>query len=180
MNCMHALLARRYAQAFLRVFPDVIQIDDINRVYACSHFLREHAHICFLLDLSLLPAQHKKEGLIKIFNRFDLSHNFLKLADMLIMHQRTFLLPRVLSSIVAMYKKKEHISFFVISSTQEVSLEQREIVEKFLTKKTANKLLCSYMIDKRLIAGIRMQSNTHLWEKSLQLRLRLLTNSLYY
>lgn len=180
MNRTHMVIARRYAHAFLRVFPNALSPDALSRLYACADFFKERSHVGFFLDSSLLPHEYKHAGLLKIFDRFALSSDFLKLAELLVNHQRAFLLPQVLLSVVDRYKKQENIAVFIISSTQEIATEKRVMIEKFLYKKTQCRLLCSYMVDSRLIAGIRMQSSTYLWENSLQSRLRLLTNRLHY
>ena len=69
---------------------------------------------------------------------------------------------------------EKNVAAFTITSAQELTQNQRTEVEQFLTQGTSKEVIPTYKLNKDLIAGLRMQSNAHLWEHSLKKYLRTL------
>jgi len=56
---------------------------------------------------------------------------------------------------------------FNITSSHHLDISDLEIIEKFLAFKTGKKIISHHNLNKKLIAGIRLESNTLLWEYSI-------------
>lgn len=70
------------------------------------------------------------------------------------------------------FREKSHIVQFLITSSQPLSLIDKEKIHHFLTTNTHAIVETSYALDPSLIAGLRIQSTTYLWEKSIAQQLR--------
>ena len=58
-----------------------------------------------------------------------------------------------------------------ISSSHDITQQDLDAIERFLVNQTGLSIIYTYAIDKKLIAGIRLQSNTLLWECSINKQL---------
>lgn len=175
-----AKLARRYARAFLNVFEDSFTPQAMEALIALVIFLKKHAHACFLMELSFLSVDAKKEAVRDLCLRFKVTEGVQRLFLLLIDHQRTSLAPDVFDAVIDLYKRKENYVYFSVSTTCELSDQQKKMIEEFLQDQVKGMVFCSYAIDKTLIAGIRMQSDNWLWENSVKSRLRTLQQTLQF
>ena len=165
-------LEQRYARAFLNVFADVISPQILSSADAFCNYLKEHRRIVFMLKLSVLDDQIKVRGLYELCKRFGLGEPFKRLINLLQVDHRLPLLPDVVCLLEELYMERKQIHPFIIRSSAELGTEERTSLEKFLAQRLPGTILCSYRTDERLIAGIRAQSPTHLWERSIARKLK--------
>jgi F0F1-type ATP synthase delta subunit len=93
------------------------------------------------------------------------------LIDLLIMDKRSELMPLVLDKICGLYYQIHNIELFTIASSDSLSESQVKDIEQFLAQCTGHVILSHRIIDTDLIAGIRLQSATSLWEHSIRRQL---------
>lgn len=178
MNYVKNILARRYAQAFLQVFSAHITVEDLASFKEASVFLKARAHGMFLMELSLVKEDVKHRLFNNLCRRFNLPEECKKLWFLLIKSQRASLLPDIFNYIITFKEQELRITHFEVSSSCELSVQQKEQLMHFLDKRVKGTIDCSYRVDTSLIAGIRLQSASLLWEKSVKKRLRALQESL--
>ncbi len=178
MNGMYTTLSLRYSQAFMNVFGSSIVSTDVNALEACAQFFAEKTGLTFFLNISLIALDNKKRVLNDICERYKLSAPYNKMCMLLITHQRAILIPMVLRMIKDNYMKSKEIHIFSVTSSCELSEDQRRDIEEFLQKKLSGTISCSYEIDKTLIAGVRVTNGTLLWEHSIKKRLIKFKNAL--
>jgi F0F1-type ATP synthase delta subunit len=77
-----------------------------------------------------------------------------------------------------LFKERAGIHDFVIKSAVALSQQEKDQIEKFLARKTGQDNIYTYHVDTRLIAGVRLRSQTLLWEHSIAQQLRQLELSL--
>jgi len=165
-------LEKRYAHAFLNVFADVITPKVLASTEALCDYLKKHRRVVFMLKLSVLDDQIKLHGLYELCKRFDLPSPFKKLIDLLQTQHRLPLLPDIVCHLEELYMERNQIYPLTIRSSIELMPDERTPLEKFLAQQLPGTILCTYHTDSRLIAGIRAQSTTYLWEKSVARQLR--------
>jgi len=164
------LNARRYAQAFLNLFA--LSSTDMQNVAKAIHFLDTHREIFSLLKVPLLDPQIKLNALTEyLLGQFSLPATFEKLISVLLLQKRTYLIQNVLKEMIELYEEKKGIETFIITSAGALDPNDMEKIEQFLARHTHHTIVCVQEEDKRLIAGIRMQSNYHVWEYSIRKRL---------
>ncbi len=96
---------------------------------------------------------------------------FITLTRTLIEHKRIWLAAAVFRRLFALYKERTGLHQFVVRSSHELTDELRIEVERFLARAAGQGSIYTYTVDNRLIAGIRMQSDTLLWENSVRKQL---------
>lgn len=166
------ILGHKYASAFLNIFSDQLKISDADRCQGLAQYLREHSDFFLLLQAPFIRQKKQAEVLKKLWDQFKLPPVFQKLADLLRSGNRLSLLPDVLQACAQEFKKRENFVLFSIKTAHELSKHDRAIIEDFLHKKTDKTIQPTYTLDTKLIAGLRLQSSTLLWEYSIQKQLQ--------
>jgi len=163
-------LAKRYAQAFLNLFA--LQYGHIEKINAAISYFADHAELFSLLKVPLLDPRLKINALEDcLISRFGLPSEFKQLIELLVKQKRSYLIADVLKQVIQMYQSRQGIELFTISSCPELGQLQEKRITDFLNDKTHHTIMCHMKLDKDLIAGIRMQSNEHLWEYSVKQQL---------
>ena len=170
MNSDQIVLARKYATAFLNLFIDEIGIKDFCAIVSVDHFLKSAPEISSFFKFSGMN-ETKKEVIDRIFQEFKLTPVLKRLTELLLRHQRLFLLQSILHCIKQLYKERRGIMEFSIQSSPVLTKEQITTIKNFLSAKTGCHILYEYKENKNLIAGVRVQSDNVLWERSVARRL---------
>ncbi len=178
MDKSRIFLARRYAQAFLDLVYDQMEMSDIASFEHAEIFFKTHQHACFLMDLSLLSGESKREAVRTIISTYHLPSLVEELLVLLITQKRSALIADVLSQFVGLYKKRAGIMTFFIDSSLPLSDEEKNHIESFLKEQVQAIVLCSYRVTPELVAGIRIQNENYLWEYSVQAQLRAISTSI--
>lgn len=162
-------LVRKYATAFVNVFGAGITQADISNIQQCAQKLDSVPNLSFFLQLTSLSEELKKEALKKIIiTQCGLPSYYSSLIDLLIAHKRSFLITPIMFKIHKLAMRKQGFALFNISSSSELSQDQKTTILHFLEQKTGLHILADYTTDTKLIAGVRMQSSTFLWEQSVR------------
>lgn len=165
-------LAYKYANAFLNVYSDRLNDGDIKSINNILQFLPKHPRLLFLLQVPLIKKAIKEKWLVSFCEQFNVGAPFKNLITLLLSHRRVFLLPAILNAIVNSYQKRHHIENIVIKSSIPLPVSYRHDIESFIKHYINGVHYYHYEVDPTLIAGIRIQSDTILWEYSMNKRLR--------
>jgi ATP synthase F1 delta subunit len=165
-------LVNKYAHAYLHVSSDQLTTHDVLLYQQVAAFLHTHVRALFLLKVPVIPCQVKREALKEVTTRFRLHVSIQSLIDLLLAHKRAFLLADILDEISRLYHHKKSIHTFTVTSSAELTDDERKNIERFLADKVQGTIMYTYVVDKKLIAGIRLQSETLLWEHSIDKQLR--------
>lgn len=172
MNYAEALLARRYALALLRVCGDQFSHDDLLAMQRAVEFFKSHAPALYFLRLPDLPVHAKNEIVQKLFETVKLPHCFHQLAALLSQHKRPGLIAPILTLVLELYKEQHGIMDVRIESSSALDAAQLKIIQAFLAQMSAKTINYTHRVDPDLIAGIRLQSSSVLWEYSVRKKLR--------
>ena len=180
MNIEQLLLAKKYAIAFLNIFEDVVDFNTYQAIEKMLHFFKHNRQAIVVLTMPNLEIAAKLELLEKIVDFYHApKESVMKLASLLIKQQRLLLFPSVLLQIVRVYRERNQLASFTFCASHELSHDETAILSQFLAQKINKNILYNAVIDKELIAGIRLQSDTWLWEYSVEKQLRAIEHSLY-
>jgi ATP synthase F1 delta subunit len=164
------IIAKRYAQAFLNVFP--LNDRDLAAIHQAIIFLDEHEEVLSLLKVPLLDAGLKVQALESyLIDRFELPESFRKLIALLAAQKRSYLIVEVLRCIEVECQERQHIELFTIASSIPLQANDLQSLQQFLAEQTQHTIVYEARHDENLIAGIRMQSAQHLWEYSIRKQL---------
>lgn len=165
-------IVNKYAHAYIHVSADLLTQEDMRQCQKAAEFLHTHGRALFLLKVPVIPHEIKREALMEIAKRFALHASMESLIDLLLKHKRAFLLADILDEIIALYAQKKSIHTFKVTSSAELTAHERANIESFLADRVQGTIIYRYAVDKKLIAGIRLQSETLLWEHSIDKQLR--------
>ncbi len=166
------MLARKYAQACINIFLDQINDQDCQNIKQAKQFLRVNHKIILLLGVPSLDFAEKKQALDLFADHFELPEVIKKLLFQLLKDNRTELMHEVLRALYRLYNESKKIMAFEITSSHQISDHDIGIIECFLAHTTKRVIIYEYKVNSQLIAGIRMQSDTFLWEHSIRKHLR--------
>ena len=164
-----ALLARKYAVAFVNVFGSHIPPEKIPAIKKAIQLLLAKKNLPFFLHLPYLDEKRKYNALADIiFNQAGLPEVFQQLIELLLAHKRSEIFTLVLRSIYELLKVQKNIQHFIITSS--APLDQKELADitSFLAHTTKATISYETAIDQDMIAGLRLQSRSYFWEHSVQ------------
>ncbi len=164
--------ARKYAQAFFNVYGDTITNDSMERIGQAAQFLRAHRRALFLVNVPGIDRTVKEERLLEFCDRFQLGKEVKKLVHLLLDDKRASLLASVFEALVILYKKQNKIIEITVASSYALTDEQRSVLEAFIARHVVGVRRYVYTIDTSLISGVRVYSDTFLWEFSIAKQLR--------
>lgn len=179
MNIQESYLARLYATAFFNIYGKALTFDNYSHLIESRHFLLQNPDYLFIYKLPRHFILVKKQIVNKFFGQFVLPSIFYKLTDLLLEKDRLSLLPLVLKYIEIKYREYNNLTSAVISSSCPLAKKEQEGIEEILNHVSGKKPLATYNIDKNLIGGIRIQSDTLMWEYSIAKQLRTIEKELY-
>ncbi len=160
--------AKKYACAFMTVFPKILTLNDINKIKIAQTFLQTHKRTLFFLQLPQFDHNRKQSMISDLVGYFSLPVIFTKLLELLIKHNRSFYIPDVFFFIIEIYKEQTHSIDFSLQSSHALDHEQIESIKQFLGQRIGKNIIATPIINKSLIAGLRLQSNTIMWEYSVR------------
>lgn len=165
------ILSKRYAVAFLHVHETEFNLNMCDRLDAAADFLENIPAAQLILKLTTLQSSVYTETLQAFIEHFKIPTSLMSLVALLIEHNRLSLLPDVLTQLVSCYKEQQGILTYQIMSPQALDASAKETIIDFLQKQSGKKIMYEEKIDQSLIAGIRLQSDTTLWEYSVKKQL---------
>lgn len=165
-------IAKKYARALLNVNGAHIQYDDVKRIEKIGSFIKDHPSISIFFKLFIIDDSVYKDNLFSTIKQLGFPDYMHPLIKLLIDSKRLFLLSDICKFIGVYFRKKHNIVEFLITTPQPLSTIHKEKINQFLSAYTQGSIEATYALDQTLIAGVRMQSKTHIWEKSIAQQLR--------
>jgi F-type H+-transporting ATPase subunit delta len=166
---------RYYTKAFLNVFQDSIRETDYEHIAKAADVLSKNHRLINLLQISFLRHHEIKKTVIKkIIDDAHLPLCIEKLALLLIEAERIHLLPSILKEIIILHNKKKNIMHMRITTSHLLTPEHHTHIKDVLGTMCKNSIKGNIEVDPTLIAGIRAQSETILWESSIRKTLKVI------
>lgn len=166
------VVSKKYAQAFLNSYTSIISYDDIKHIEQIGSAIKHNKLMTALLKVPSMEDKELQSMIVERIKNFGFPASMNKVVDLLAQTQRLFLLPAICHWIAVYFRERQRIIQFLVTSSQPLSNIDKEVVGQFLKNNTQSFIESLYQIDRELIAGLRMQSETYLWEKSIAQKLR--------
>lgn len=171
---IHKHIARKYARAFMAVFPQAVTFSSLAKIEVAQRFLQTHKRTLFFLQLPQFDQDRRQSMVADLIDYFALPHDLTAIMLLLIEHNRSFYIPAVFMWIMQLYKEQINSIEFSITTTHTLDTQEIEVIKKFLSYVTHKKIIGKPLIDTSLIAGLRLQSNDYLWEYSIRKQIKAL------
>lgn len=164
------VVSKKYARAILNSYA--LSYADIRHIEHLGIMIKQNTFIMALFKFPSTEYKYYQENLVSRVKNFGFPKNMHILIDVLGQKRRLFLLPVICYWIAIYFREKHSIIQFLITSSQDLSFKDKETIDLFLKKSTQSTVELSYHVDYNLIAGLRMQSDMYVWEKSIAQKLR--------
>ncbi|HBS48065.1 TPA: hypothetical protein DEO28_02360 [Candidatus Dependentiae bacterium] len=161
-------VAKKYAVAFLDLYSDQLTLDDMQKISNFEFFLKDRGYFYVSLSIPGILFETKEFVVSKMIKFFGLKECLKNLIILLLKSGRIDILDLVLKNIWNQYKKIKNIESFKIMSSHSLSQAEKDIAEKTLNNFLHKKVLTQFLVDPSLIVGLRMESLTLLWERSIR------------
>ena len=165
-------VAKKYAQAYLNVCAQEHTFEDYCSMWRAAQFLSEHHSLLFYLSLSIIDEVDKKRFIDLLFEKFHLFPSLKQLFYLLLKNKHIHLAADTLRDIYALYKIQHNIVDVQLTSSGELTEKQIEEIKHFFTQLSGHHVQIRHHVNSALIAGIRLQTATNLWEYSIAQQLR--------
>ena len=165
-------ISKKYAVAYIHVFGKDIDDAMLDQLLVAHDFLLKHNNMLFLLALYETTTVEKEKILTRFITHFNFPQSFHRFMSLLMDNKHISILASVLRDIYCFYKKKMGIEDLELSSSSELSADAHATLEQFFTDLSDKKYRVKKTEDPELIAGIRMQSDTLLWEHSVAKKMK--------
>lgn len=165
-------VAKKYAQAYMNVQGNLLTLPDYEAIKKASNGLLKNKRLIFFWRLSSIEPVIKALSIEQVSKKYNLPASIKKLCHFLLEHNRLFLIPLVLEKIGYLYEQLHNIEVFNIMSAQQLNEKELATLHHFLSQHLAKNVLYTQVVEPKLIAGIRMQSNNFLWQHSIATNIR--------
>lgn len=178
MNIQYSLLIDKYAQSFLGAFGSRLQAEDQTVLQTLVNIFKNNAPLLFFFKLPASFHAEQHVFLEKLREKNAMNDTLMQLAELLMKDQRLFLLPSIAKKINALMQEKKQVVQGTIESSHELSENQKQALTDFVEKSLHKKVKITFVINPRLIAGIRIQADYKQWEYSIAQQLTTIERSL--
>jgi F0F1-type ATP synthase delta subunit len=166
------IVAKKYAEAFIKVcYPKPSQ-DLIIRFLHLYQICKLKKLFFVNLTCLKIALPEKMTALNSLREALNLEEADLSLLKLILQKGRIFALQAICKQIVQTAAKKINLSIFLVSTSEAVTLAQKDSIINFLNRSTTKNLLVIFRIDPALISGVRIESDCFLYEKSIKSRLK--------
>lgn len=172
------IVAKKYATAYLAVAGTSFNDEELARIERLQKFLVDAREVLFFFNLSLIEPDVTHKVIHELCTGFTTEKLLERLLQLICKERRALLVPTILKYVAELYREQHKSMVFMVTSSQPLMNEDKKGIEKFLKSSTGKKIDAVYAVDSTLIAGIRAQSTTLLWEQSVKKQLLTVRQSL--
>jgi F-type H+-transporting ATPase subunit delta len=177
MTLSQKALSRTYAHAFEDLFTTQLSEEVIQRLKKAAQVLEQQRSLPFYLSLTIISDAQKEKALRGFFDAFGCAELIEPLLLLLAKSKRLFLISEIVRQIVEVYMDRRGIVEAQLKTAQPLTVEEQQFFEQYLCLRTSKKVRLTQEIDSALIAGVRVESATWLWEYSVAQQLRMIRAS---
>lgn len=171
-------LARKYARAFLNVYNNELSSDYFSQLRALQLFLKKNKWLYHYLAIASIETTLKEQSIHQIVQTLGQPHHTELLMTTLLKANRIEILDIVVDHLLDFYEQDNKIEKFTITTSHALNNDDQERVKVFISSLTTNTITATFLVDKSLICGIKIQSNQSSFERSIAHQLKNFEKSL--
>ncbi|BDR56183.1 ATP synthase F1 subunit delta [Xylocopilactobacillus apis] len=173
----------KYAQAYVNALGDIVSVKDggkfIDQLTELNEYVKDHEELVLAFASRRLPTDVEKSLINALCNGYD--SNVEKFLQVLVQNGHIMILNRVRDKFVDFQNERLKLMAFKVTVTYKLDNAQQQKLEETLKNKfDLNEVQINYQVDKDLIGGIIIESNTYLIDDSIRTRLDRIKESLFH
>jgi len=166
------IIAKKYAVAFLNLYINEVTDVHLDKIIKLEDFLKKSKMFYIYLHIPSISIFIKQKALNRIAEKLELPRIIKRLMFVLLDQGRLEILDDILKQIIICYRRMKNIKLFNVYSSHSITEEEKKSVIRFIKSATNVGVIANFNVDKKLISGLRIQSYTFLWERSIAKQLR--------
>lgn len=164
-------IALKYAQAFFNIHATKIDQSILDKLNTIISLINRNKKLMAYLEVPSVTAHIKKAMLTDVSHKLLLDESITTLMSVLYSHGRISLLKEVLVGIIMLYEQHNNIVSCQISTSHPIDQKAEQTIVAFThTLCPGKKIIPEFIIDKKLIGGLRIRTKSLLWERSIAKR----------
>ena len=171
------VLANKYAHAYFNIFNNATTYEDIEHFSEVFNMLQKNYYGLMLFSLPTVSAIDKIIIIDKVCEFAKINKGLHRLTRLLMKHQRLFLIPAIVQHLKRLYDEYHNQIRVKIISSHALDNEQIDLINAWFSKKIKKKIKYNTVVNTSLIAGLRIQSDTWLWQYCVRQQLQNLLSS---
>ncbi len=170
-------IANVYATALYEASVESGSVDKVkNDVAKLQSLLNENNDLSAYLENPLWSQQDKKDILLKTSGVLDLNDDTLNCLNVTIENGRISDLKLILNGFEKIYNSKNNIEKVCVETVKKLSSKQDAKLKKIVENLLGKKVLIDYVINPKILGGLRVQCGSKMFDNSLINKLNYLEN----
>ena len=147
-------------------------MDDYQNLHAFKCACDEHPEWLRVLASPTVSFEKKITLIERMLAAYKVMPEVMRLMKLLLVDKREILVSPVLDMLCSSYLKRAGIVMCTLLSSHALTEHERSIVQQFIAHQVGYRIIYDYKVDPALIAGIKVVSDTFMWEYSVARQLR--------
>jgi ATP synthase F1 delta subunit len=179
MRLKDEFIAKKYAQALLNLYENILDDRCFKSLLTLDYFFKANKHISVYLSIPTITTHIKEQVLSHLFEKLHTCKTIKLLVKPLVEHRRLEIFSSIVYQIIKHYRIRKNILLFNVTSSHELSSDQKKILINSLENLTKANVSVKFSIDSKLIIGIKVLGANRLWESSFAKKLRNIEQTLF-
>jgi F-type H+-transporting ATPase subunit delta len=163
------ILVKRYAEGLAGALKDESEYSVVRRdLEGFAALLRDNAQLSAALVRPFLALAHRQAIAEDIFDRLSLQTKTRRFLRLLMQHGRSEILPDVVRDLPAVWDARNGIIPFEVRSVVSLTAAQRKRLEASLRTLEARPIVCTYVLDPKIIGGLAVRKGNLIYDVSLR------------
>lgn len=169
MIITHEVLGSRYAKAFHNINKSAISLPMIEQLRTLAVFFSHHKKLTVTLGFTNFSKLQAATFIEHMREQVTIDALLTPLLLQLTISHRLALLNRIAYHLEALYNTEHNRSQFTAYTSHALQESQKSTIIAFIQSKTdADEVVVTFEERQELISGIRIASETMMWERSIQ------------
>lgn len=149
-------VALRYARAVLDL-ADVEELKTVKKYFAGSRFTQ-------LLSVPIWSAERRQKTLEEVIKSMGVSENTRKVLLVIFQMGRLNILDAIIDNLIELQLEKEDKILLQVRSSQELSKEQKDLIEKKFKGVFGKEVYADFNIEPGLLGGLKVSANGKVYD----------------
>ena len=166
------VLVRRYARGLVGALRGESELAEMHRELSeVASLLRTNLQLAAILKSPFVPKKKKNQIIRDILAASPPGAKAARFLDVLIEHKRLDILEDVLLVVPALWRERQGVQTFEVSSAVSVTPQQKKRLQAELERLEGKPVFLEYRVDPGLVGGLSLRKGNIIYDVSVQGRL---------
>lgn len=158
--------ASKYAQAYVNLYMEELTDTTCQNLLQMTNFLNQNKKFYAYLSIPHLSFDEKLKFISKLTKNFNLTENQERLVNLLLVNKQFEILGLVVQKIITIFNQHRGTTTLQVYTSHKIGENQRQQILSFIKNKLNINAVVDFLVNTKLICGIKIKGPTFVWEKS--------------